>query len=122
MGAFHQAAHHCACIRSPFFSFVCHAALAKWAVAALCLWCSHVLEAHILPPSPVMCRRVIYHGPVGGALPFFETLGFVCPTRKDPASFLQEVTTPKGALLTCCHPFPSPGPLARHDISRARQP
>ena len=46
-------------------------------------------------------RRVIYHGPVGGALPFFETLGFVCPTRKDPASFLQEVTTPKGAHGPC---------------------
>lgn len=42
-------------------------------------------------------RRVIYHGPVGGALPFFASLGFVCPARKDPGSFLQEVTTPKGA-------------------------
>ena len=41
----------------------------------------------------------MYHGPVGGALPFFAALGFVCPERKDPASFLQEVTTPKGG---CC--------------------
>lgn len=39
----------------------------------------------------------MFHGPVGEALPFFATLGFDCPVRKDPASFLQEVTTPKGA-------------------------
>ena len=42
-------------------------------------------------------RKVMYHGPVAGALPFFASLGFVCPVRKDPGSFLQEVTTPKGA-------------------------
>ena len=47
------------------------------------------------------CRRVIYHGPVSGALPFFANLGFVCPARKDPGSFLQEVTTPKGAPAMC---------------------
>jgi len=57
------------------------------------------LGTHHWPQLYAGCRRVIYHGPVGGALPFFETLGFVCPTRKDPASFLQEVTTSKGALL-----------------------
>lgn len=43
----------------------------------------------------------MYHGPVGGALPFFAALGFVCPERKDPASFLQEVTTPKGGCCAC---------------------
>jgi hypothetical protein len=42
-------------------------------------------------------RKVMFHGPVDQALPFFEThLGFVCPLRKDAAAFLQEVTTPKG--------------------------
>ena len=41
----------------------------------------------------------MFHGPVGEALPFFAQLGFACPVRKDPASFLQEVTTPKGAPL-----------------------
>lgn len=46
--------------------------------------------------NPLSCRKVMYHGPVNGALPFFAALGFVCPERKDPASFLQEVTTPKG--------------------------
>ena len=39
---------------------------------------------------------MVYHGPVKGALPFFASLGFVCPARKDPGSFLQEVTTAKG--------------------------
>jgi hypothetical protein len=38
----------------------------------------------------------MFHGPVHEALPFFASLGFNCPVRKDPASFLQEVTTPKG--------------------------
>jgi hypothetical protein len=42
-------------------------------------------------------RKVMFHGPVDQALPFFQShLGFECPVRKDAASFLQEVTTPKG--------------------------
>jgi hypothetical protein len=44
----------------------------------------------------------MFHGPVDQALPFFQThLGFECPVRKDAASFLQEVTTPKGAARCC---------------------
>ena len=38
----------------------------------------------------------MFHGPLREAVPFFESLGFKCPERKDHASFLQEVTTPKG--------------------------
>ena len=38
----------------------------------------------------------MFHGPIREAVPFFESLGFRCPERKDHASFLQEVTTPKG--------------------------
>lgn len=39
----------------------------------------------------------VFHGPVADAIPFFtSTLGFQCPDRKDPATFLQEVTTPIG--------------------------
>ena len=40
----------------------------------------------------------MFHGPVKEAVPFFESMGFRCPERKDHASFLQEVTTPKGML------------------------
>ncbi|KAK9836042.1 hypothetical protein WJX81_008449 [Elliptochloris bilobata] len=36
---------------------------------------------------------VLFHGPRADALPFFERLGFACPPRKDPAGFLQEVTS-----------------------------
>ena len=36
---------------------------------------------------------VLFHGPRVDALPFFERLGFACPPRKDPAGFLQEVTS-----------------------------
>jgi len=41
---------------------------------------------------------IIFHGPVGDAVPFFSSLGFDCPPRKDLASFLQEVSTPTGQL------------------------
>ncbi len=36
---------------------------------------------------------VLFHGPRADALPFFERLGFACPPRKDPAGFLQEVSS-----------------------------
>ena len=45
------------------------------------------------------CRLLMFHGPIKEAVPFFESMGFRCPERKDHASFLQEVTTPKGKLL-----------------------
>ena len=38
----------------------------------------------------------MFHGPIREVVPFFESMGFKCPDRKDHASFLQEVTTPKG--------------------------
>ena len=44
------------------------------------------------------CSRVCFHGPVAEATAFFSSMGFDCPVRKDPASFLQEVTTPKGEV------------------------
>ncbi len=34
-------------------------------------------------------RRVLYHGPVQDVLPHFSALGFECPSRKEPPSFLQ---------------------------------
>ena len=42
-------------------------------------------------------------------MPFFAKLGFPCPVRKDPASFLQEVSTPKGELdeTPWCSPLAS---------------
>ena len=36
---------------------------------------------------------VLFHGPRADVLPFFQRLGFACPPRKDPAGFLQEVTS-----------------------------
>ena len=50
-------------------------------------------------------RLLMFHGPIKEAVPFFEAMGFKCPERKDHASFLQEVTTPKGKLV-CGHSFP----------------
>lgn len=36
---------------------------------------------------------VLFHGPRPDVLPFFQRLGFACLPRKDPAGFLQEVTS-----------------------------
>ncbi|GAX82873.1 hypothetical protein CEUSTIGMA_g10299.t1 [Chlamydomonas eustigma] len=41
---------------------------------------------------------ILYHGPVTDVIPFFNTLGFDCPPRKDIPSFLLEVTTSAGQL------------------------
>lgn len=38
---------------------------------------------------------LVYHGPRGRILEFFEMLGFRCPERKGIADFLQEVTSLK---------------------------
>lgn len=44
----------------------------------------------VLPPlAPPACRRVLYHGPVADVLSHFSALGFQCPSRKEPPSFLQ---------------------------------
>ena len=56
--------------------------------------------------------KVIYHGPVSEATAFFASLGFICPPRKDPASFLQEVTTPLGQLT-----YASAALLDEHRVS-----
>ena len=65
-----------------------------------------VVISLLQPPPEVMALfddlllitdgKVMYHGPVDEATQFFADLGFVCPPRKDTASFLQEVTTPLG--------------------------
>ncbi|KAJ1685330.1 hypothetical protein LUZ63_016720 [Rhynchospora breviuscula] len=38
---------------------------------------------------------IVYQGPRGHVLEFFELMGFKCPERKDVADFLQEVTSRK---------------------------
>ena len=58
--------------------------------------------------------KVIYHGPLKDALPFFASLGFICPSRKDPGSFLQEVTTPVGQLT-----YASPALLEEHGLTES---
>jgi hypothetical protein len=56
----------------------------------------------LLQPAALLCihhthSHVVYHGAVAKALPFFNSLGFECPQRKDVPSFLQEVATSAGA-------------------------
>lgn len=58
--------------------------------------------------------KVIFHGPIQDALPFFASLGFDCPARKDPGSFLQEVTSPVGQLT-----YANPSLLEKHGLSEA---
>lgn len=50
-------------------------------------------------------RHLLYHGPRAEVLDFFASLGLDCPVRKDPSTFLQEITTPQGAA-----PLPIPPP------------
>ena len=44
---------------------------------------------------------VLFHGPRTDVLPFFQRLGFACPPRKDPAGFLQEVTSARDQAVRC---------------------
>ena len=37
--------------------------------------------------------HTVYHGPREQIMDFFNMMGFSLPARKDPASFLQEVTS-----------------------------
>ena len=39
---------------------------------------------------------MLYHGPVDAVTPFFATLGFACPPRKEVPAFVQEVTSAAG--------------------------
>ncbi|CAL5090781.1 unnamed protein product [Urochloa decumbens] len=42
----------------------------------------------------LLCEgRIIYHGPRHNAVGFFNSIGFRCPSRKNVADFLQEVTS-----------------------------
>eukprot|EP00889_Picochlorum_renovo_P001436 jgi/Picre1/28466/NNA_003870.t1 len=58
--------------------------------------------------------KVLYHGSLAGAIPFFSQIGFDCPVRKDPGSFLQEVTSPIGQMI-----YASPALLEVHGFTEA---
>ncbi len=47
--------------------------------------------------------KVVYHGPRGHVLEFFESCGFKCPDRKGIADFLQEVGTNLPSSLESTH-------------------
>lgn len=42
--------------------------------------------------------NIVFHGPAGRIIPFFQSMGFECPPRKDVADYLQEVTTEEGHM------------------------
>eukprot|EP00644_Phytophthora_capsici_P008634 jgi/Phyca11/7576/fgenesh1_pm.PHYCAscaffold_20_\ len=47
----------------------------------------------LLQPSPE--GRALYHGPTSQVQHYFESLGFVCPPRRDIADFLCDLATPQ---------------------------
>lgn len=53
---------------------------------------------------PCSCLLALCHcsGPVEQALPFFAGLGYACPERKDPGSFLQVKSYSLFAAAPCC--------------------
>ncbi|XP_076900742.1 pleiotropic drug resistance protein 3-like isoform X4 [Bidens hawaiensis] len=78
---------------------------------------AHITDASILisllQPSPevfdlfddimLMAEgRIVYHGPRGNALEYFEGFGFTCPERKGVADFLQEVVSRKDQAAYWC--------------------
>ncbi len=65
----------------------------------------------LLPRPACACS-----GPVSEVLPHFEVVGFVCPVRKDPGSFLQEITTPLGQML-----YAKPELLEAHGVAPEAQ-
>ncbi|TXG71480.1 hypothetical protein EZV62_000059 [Acer yangbiense] len=46
--------------------------------------------------------KIVYHGPCGHVLQYFEDCGFKCPERKGVADFLQEVTSKKDQTHYWC--------------------
>ncbi|KAF8650092.1 hypothetical protein HU200_064066 [Digitaria exilis] len=41
----------------------------------------------------LLCEgQIVYHGPRQNVIGFFNTIGFICPSRKNEADFLQEVS------------------------------
>ena len=48
----------------------------------------------MLPRAQLLSSgRLVFHGPREMIVPFFDSLGFVCPAEKGEADYLQEVTT-----------------------------
>ena len=86
-----------------------------------CMVCFSCMTCCLNRGSVPVCRLLMFHGPVREAVPFFETLGFICPERKDHASFLQEVTTLKGKPLKTpcsCHQHASRWPHCPDAVTR----
>lgn len=105
-------------------TFICEGNLTIWCVLEASTSCMYLLicTAHTISSSHVdlLRRLLMFHGPIKEAVPFFEAMGFRCPERKDHASFLQEVTTPKGKLFIS-QSFPGLAALivltAQYDVS-----
>ncbi|KDO28882.1 hypothetical protein SPRG_05753 [Saprolegnia parasitica CBS 223.65] len=53
--------------------------------------------------------HLVYHGPRTSTLPYFQSLGFVCPARTDPSIFMLEVVAGSGSkYFNPEHPTPAP--------------
>lgn len=66
----------------------------------------HAQSFDLPAPTLLLCRRVVYHGPVAEVQQHFQALGFDLPPRMDLPSWLVEITTPSGALpcaVQACH-------------------
>ena len=62
-----------------------------------CMWlATECLELKRYTPTPkeqcLPAGRMVFHGPRQEILPYFSTVGFQPPERKNPADFVQEVS------------------------------
>ena len=54
----------------------------------------------------MLAGNLVFHGPRGEVVPYFQNLGFYIPERKAVSDFLQEVTSKKDQKVL---PLPLPG-------------
>ena len=55
----------------------------------------------------MLAGNLVFHGPRGEVVPYFQSLGFYIPERKAVSDFLQEVTSQKDQKVPLL-PFPAP--------------
>ncbi len=77
--------------------FVVHSQYARYQilVTSCPAMCQHLRQCLCI----LVCRSIVYHGPVNAVQEFFENQGFMLPERMDLPSWLQEVTIASGVTV-----------------------
>lgn len=68
----------------------------------------------------MLAGNLVFHGPRGEVVPYFQSLGFFIPERKAVSDFLQEVTSQKDQKVVPLLPFPALMP-GLHETVKAHE-